>query len=53
VMSTRCFRGDRRTLTGLRLRRIVSFLRRHRLYDTANAYAPTLVLSVSTSLFRF
>ncbi|XP_025808594.1 uncharacterized protein LOC112886812 isoform X2 [Panicum hallii] len=37
MMSTWCFRGDRPTLTGLRLRRIVSFLRRHRLYDTTHA----------------
>ncbi|CAO2204575.1 unnamed protein product [Urochloa humidicola] len=36
MAATRCFRGDRAALTALRLRRIVSFLRRHRLYDTAH-----------------
>nr|CAB3450884.1 unnamed protein product [Digitaria exilis] len=34
--TARSFRGDRPALTGIRLRRIVSFLRRHRLYDTAH-----------------
>ncbi|CAL4977954.1 unnamed protein product [Urochloa decumbens] len=36
MAATRCFRGDRAALTALRLRRIISFLRRHGLYDTAH-----------------
>ncbi|KAG2661068.1 uncharacterized protein LOC120650264 [Panicum virgatum] len=36
VRTTRCFRGDRPALTGLRLRRIDCFLRRHRLFDAAH-----------------
>nr|CAB3472044.1 unnamed protein product [Digitaria exilis] len=40
-----CFRGDRAALTALRLRRVVSFLRRHRLYDTAHEYARSLASS--------
>ena len=39
VRTTRCFRGDRPALTGLRLRRIDCFLRRHRLFDAAHEYA--------------
>jgi hypothetical protein len=42
--ATRRFRGDRAALTALRLRRIVSFLRRHGLYDTAHEYALALFL---------
>ncbi|KAL6637396.1 hypothetical protein ACP70R_024968 [Stipagrostis hirtigluma subsp. patula] len=38
MMPTRRFcGGDGSALTGLRLRRLVSFLKRHRLYDTAHA----------------
>ncbi|CAL4965355.1 unnamed protein product [Urochloa decumbens] len=36
MAATRCFRGDRAALTALRLCRIISFLRRHGLYDTAH-----------------
>nr|CAB3476212.1 unnamed protein product [Digitaria exilis] len=36
MAAARCFRGDRAALTALRLRRVVSFLRLHRLYDTAH-----------------
>ncbi|KAF8704943.1 hypothetical protein HU200_031187 [Digitaria exilis] len=39
MAAARCFRGDRAALTALRLRRVVSFLRLHRLYDTAHEYA--------------
>ncbi|KAF8663062.1 hypothetical protein HU200_055656 [Digitaria exilis] len=45
MAAARCFRGDRAALTALRLRRVVSFLRRHRLYDTAHEYARSLASS--------
>ncbi|RLN08789.1 hypothetical protein C2845_PM11G27860 [Panicum miliaceum] len=52
VGTTRCFRGDRPALAGLRLRRIDSFLRRHRLYDTAHELERQTGAFFDTAHFR-